>query len=35
MTIEFIRHAVGNDERRLPGTFQHLVAVHGTHLLEL
>jgi len=25
-------HAVGQDQRRLPGTFQHLVAAHGVTL---
>ncbi len=28
-------HALGADERREPGTFQHLVAAHGTELLAL
>jgi aminoglycoside phosphotransferase (APT) family kinase protein len=28
-------HALGTDERQLPGTFQHLVASHGRELLAL
>jgi hypothetical protein len=28
-------HALGRDERRRPGTFQHLVATHGRGLLDL
>jgi hypothetical protein len=28
-------HALGRDERRQPGTFQHLIATHGRRLLAL